>query len=103
MRWRDYFKELLVGRRIMLHLAIWVEDQDGLSKCEMPDLNTANDYPEIFQAVDMDRDGVKVRLSGMFGNATYERINGIWKELEYHKRDNRLTELINPGALSWAN
>jgi len=102
MLWRDYFRGLLLGRRIMLHLAIWVEDLEGLSKCELPDLNDVDDYPEIFKAVNMDRDGVKVRMSGMFGNATYERVLGIWTEIEYNARDNRLTERINPQALSWA-
>lgn len=97
--WRDYFRNLLLSRRIMLHLAIWVETA-GTMKCEMPDLKCADDYPAVFESVDMDVDGVKVRLSGMFGNAKYERVSGTWTEIEYNPRNN----IGMPASvLTWAN
>ena len=101
--WKEYFKSLLLNRKIMLHLAIWVETVDGHSKCELPDLKDANDYPIIFKSVNIDQDGNKIRMSGMFGNAIYQRINGEWTEIEYNERNNSLIEKINPEILSWAN
>ena len=100
---KEYFISLLINRKIMLHLAIWVETVDGDSKCELPDLKDSNDYPIIFKSVNIDQDGNKIRMSGMFGNAIYQRINGEWIEIEYNKRDNSLIEKINPEILSWAN
>lgn len=97
--WREYFRNLLLNRRIMLHLAIWVYNDEGLLSCEMPNLKGTNDYPEIFTKRDIDTDGITVRMSGMFGNATYMRTNGLWTEVEYNKRDNTLSA---PHTLSWA-
>jgi len=98
MLWRDYFHGLLRSRRIMLHLAIWVETANDM-KCEMPDLKNLDDYPYIFESIDMDKDGVKVRMSGMFGNASYKRIDGVWTEVEYNARDNTG---VSASLLSWA-
>lgn len=97
MFWRDYFRKLLLSRRIMLHLAIWVETADDM-KCEMPDLKSADDYPYIFENIDMDKDSVNVRMSGMFGNATYKRVDGEWTEIEYNARDNTG---VPASLLSW--
>ena len=98
MLWRDYFRGLLLSRRIMLHLAIWVETADDM-KCESPDLKSADDYPYVFESVDMDTDGVKVRMSGMFGNVTYKRVDDEWIEVEYNARDNTG---VPASLLSWA-
>jgi hypothetical protein len=43
------------------------------------------------------------KMSGMFGNTIYQRINGEWTEIEYNERNNSLIEKINPEILSWAN
>lgn len=101
--WKEYFKSLLINRRIMLHLAIWVETVDGDTKCELPDLKDADDYPRIFKSVNIDQDGNNIRMSGMFGIATYQRIDGQWTEIIYDKRDNSLIEQMSPHMLSWAN
>ena len=98
MLWRDYFRGLLLSRRIMLHLAIWVETADDM-KCELPDLKSADDYPYVFESIDMDKDGVKVRMSGMFGDATYKRVDGTWTEMEYNARNNMG---MPASLLSWA-
>lgn len=95
--WREYFRNLLLNRRIMLHLAIWVYNNDDISLCEMPNLKDINDYPAIFQ--DVDKDGIYIHMSGMFGNATYACVNGLWTEIEYNMRDNTLSA---PHTLSWA-
>jgi len=71
----------------MLHLAIWVETANDM-KCEMPDMKDINDYPKIFDMLDMDKDDVKIRMSGMFGNATYKRAGEEWIEVEYNARNN---------------
>lgn len=97
--WRDYFRGLLLSRRIMLHLAIWVETHNTI-KCELPNLKDADDYPAVFESVDMDVDGVKVRMSGMFGDTIYERVSGTWTEIEYNARDNTG---VPASLLSWAN
>ena len=99
MLWREYFRTLLLNRRIMLHLGIWVETIDGDSKCELPNLKNADDYPAIFMALNMDQDGNEVRMSGMFGNATYNRVDGNWVEIEYNERDNTGMPAY---TLSWA-
>jgi hypothetical protein len=47
----------------------------------------------------MDTDGVKVRMSGMFGNVTYKRVDDEWIEMEYNARDNTG---VPASLLSWA-
>lgn len=105
MLWREYFHNLLINRQITLHLAIWIDleksaGEYGIHECELPTLQDADSYPQIFRKNTMDVDGMNVRMSGMFGNATYVRVNGEWTETEYHPRDNTG---VPAQYLSWAN
>lgn len=87
--WKDYFRSLLITRRIMLNMAIFIDRPDiNLTKGEIVRLKNTEDYPQIFQAHDVDQEGTTIRISGMFGDVTYKRIGNYWIEIEYNPRDN---------------